>query len=226
MATLDGHSLNPLLVVALIDPDTTGYSIGVNERSTALRRGFYYSATAVTDRNRLVGMGQLYVTNRAVFADRSTSCITEWSDVGRAIFTVSQTIVVTGEVDEQGGEFTLAFTPGAPDITSDVGGCRNMHHWADAYFEDAATLSAKVADATVTTQLERTREHADVRAAVYTGRCEPIGPRIVGGCDNRIHSSRLPEILDRLEAEDRWHPGLPSRANAINIAHEPASANS
>lgn len=153
-----------------------------------------------------------------------TSCITEWSEVGRAIFTVAQTIVVTGDIDEEGDGFTLTFAPGQPDITSDVGGCRSMHDWADDYFQDAETLSAKVAQATVTTELERTREHADVRAAVYTGRCEPIRTSIVGGCDNPIHASRLPEVLDRLVAEDRWHPGTPSRAMAI--PHEPASASS
>jgi subtilisin family serine protease len=184
--------VDPSLAVALADPNAPGLSIGVHERRARSRQGLYYSLTAVTDGSRLVGMGSLYHALRSVIPERTYSCSHGRAD---SRYRIDQAITVTGTLATEDGTrmVELDFSPGAAAII-DQPSCRDAGY-RSAWFEAAERASAAVASSRVRAELGRSGEDGEVAAGVYEGRCEPIRPRIVGGCDNPTASSTRAQLL-------------------------------
>jgi hypothetical protein len=193
--TLDeGGVLDPGLVVALHDPDAPALSLGVHDREARRRGGLYFSLTAVTSGDRLVGVGSLYHALRSVIPERSYPCT---RGAPRSVYRIDQTITVTGTVTPRDGrdepEVTLDFAPGEPAIT-DFSSCRDEGYRGE-WFARAERATTSIGAAEITTRLGRSGDDGDVVAGVYEGRCEPIRPQIVGGCDNPTGQATRQELL-------------------------------
>jgi subtilisin family serine protease len=184
--------VDPSLAVALVDPSAPGLSLGVQERRARSRQGFYYSLTAVTDGSRLVGMGSLYHNLRSVIPERTYSCPHGQAD---SRYRIDQAITVTGTLETENGTtmVDLDFDPGDATVV-DQPSCRDANY-RRAWLEAGERASAAVASSRVRTELGRSDEDGDVDAGVYEGRCEPVKPMVVGGCDNRTAAATRAQLL-------------------------------
>ena len=172
--------IDPQLATALHDPDAPALSIGVHERQSASRSAFYYSLTAVTDGERLVGTGQLYTALRSVVPDQTFTC----RDAPRAHFRIDQTITVSGQLVEVGGHTSarIEFAPSEPQVTN-FPSCRDEDYRAD-WFADAERATAAIGASSLETRIGHSTREDGVAVGVSEGRCEPIKPTTTGGCDH------------------------------------------
>jgi subtilisin family serine protease len=186
--------IDPGLAVALHDPEAPALSIGVHEREARRRGGLYFSLTAVTSGERLVGVGSLYHAFRSVIPERTYACT---RGMPPSVYRIDQVITATGAIssgpDRDEPEVRLDFSPSEPAVV-DFSSCRD-EGYREQWFSLAEQATSAIAGAEITVPLGRSAENGDVAAGVYEGRCEPVRAQIVGGCDNPTAAPTRQELL-------------------------------
>jgi subtilisin family serine protease len=175
-ATLDARgSIDTLLAAALADPGAPGYTISVQHRATRRQRGLYFSTTAISAGDRLVGAGQLWMIV-ARPPERTMVCS---RDRAPSRWALREAITVAGaRVD--GDTWTLEFDP-AGAVTERDPSCRDAS-WADGWFEDHERAAAAIGSTPVEVRLGRSGRTDEVEVSLYEGRCAPLSVHQVGGC--------------------------------------------